>query len=72
VCVVDHDALGGAVHVAGRIGEKDLAVETLKGGQDLEEQHPRITQRRRGGLRFPLASTDHHFMRRGVMLRLLA
>src|SRR5262245_46747579 len=72
VCVVDHDPLGDAVQVAHRVREKDLAVETLEGGQDLEEQHPRVTKRSRGRLRFELPSADDHLMRGSVMLRLLA
>src|SRR5216683_7039428 len=36
--VVDHHALHHATHVAQRIGEKHLAVESLEPGADLEEQ----------------------------------
>src|ERR1700683_4952515 len=36
--VVDHHALDHAAHVAQRIGEKHLAVESLESGVDLEEQ----------------------------------
>ena len=66
--VVDHHALRRAVHVAHRIGEKHLAVEALKGGRDLKEQHARITEHGRGGLRFILPAADFHFVRRSVVL----
>ena len=72
VRVVDHDALRGAVHIAHRVGQEHFAVETLKGGRDLKEQHARITQHRRGGLRFILPAAHFHFMRRRVVLHLHA
>ena len=66
--VVDHHPFRRAVHIAHSIGEKHLAVEALKGGRDLKEQHARITQHSRGGLRFILPAADFHFMRRCVVL----
>jgi len=66
--VVDHHSLHDAVHIAHRIGEKHLAVESLKGGVDLKEQHARVTEHGRGSLRFILPAADFHFMRRGVVL----
>ena len=68
--VVDHHSLWRAIEVAERLGEKDLAIEPLEGGLNLEEQHPRITQHRRCGLRFVLPSGHRYFMRRGVVLHL--
>src|SRR5450759_3959783 len=57
--VVDHHALRSAAHVAQRIGEKHLAIEPLERGMDLEKQHARIAQHRRGGLCLVLPAT--HF-----------
>ena len=37
---------------------------------DLEEEHARVAQHRRGGLRLVLASGDDDFVRRGVVLHL--
>src|SRR5580704_11007829 len=48
--VVDHYALDHAAHVAQRIGEKHLAVESLESGVDLEEQQAGVTQHRRSRL----------------------
>ena len=70
--VVDHHALGRAACIAQRVGEKHLAVESLKRGIDLEEQHARITQHRRGSLRFVLPAAHFHFVRRRVVLHLYA
>ena len=72
VRVIDHHALRRAVHIAHRVGEKHLAVESLKGGGDLKEQHARVTEHGRGGLRLILPATHFHFMRRGVVLHLHA
>jgi len=66
--VVDHDALGRTVYVAQRFGEKYFAIEALESGLDLKEQHPRVTQHRRGGLRLVLALAHQQVMRRGVVL----
>ena len=70
--VIDHHPFRRAVHIAHRIGEKHLAVEALKGGVDLKEQHARITEHCRGGLRFILPAAHFHFMRRRVVLHLHA
>ena len=70
VRVVDHHPLRRARHVTQRIGEEHLAVESLKGGLDLEEQQARVTQHRRGGLRFVLLAAHLDFMRRGIVLHL--
>jgi len=53
-----------------RVGEKYLAVKTLKGWIELKEQHPRVTQHGRGGLHLPLPSTEFDAVRRGVVLKL--
>jgi hypothetical protein len=42
--VIDHHALHGTAHIAQRIGEKYLAIESLERWIDLEKQHARITQ----------------------------
>src|ERR1700722_5890713 len=48
VRVIDHDPSGRATHETQRLGEKHLAIETPEVWITLEEQHPRITQHRRG------------------------
>ena len=68
--VVDHHALHGAAHVTQRIGEKHLAIEALKRGIDLEEQHARVAQHSRGGLRLVLAPAHLDQVRRRVVLHL--
>src|ERR1035441_4772350 len=50
VRVVDHHAFDHATHLSQRIGEKYLAVESLKSGIDLEKQQVRITQHCGSGL----------------------
>src|SRR5229473_8412744 len=42
--VIDHDAPSGAGEVTECLGEKHLAVETLKRRVALKEQHPRVAQ----------------------------
>src|SRR5450755_3542738 len=44
VRVIDHHALDHATRMPQRIGEKDLAVESIESRVNLEEQHPRVTQ----------------------------
>jgi hypothetical protein len=44
VRVVDHHALYHAPHVAQRVAEKHLSVESLEPGGDLEEQQARVGQ----------------------------
>src|SRR5208337_3636293 len=48
--VVDHYAFGRTVEVAQSLNQEDLAIEALEGWIQLEEQHVRVTQNRRGGL----------------------
>jgi len=61
--VVDHHARGGAAEVPQRVGQKDLAVETLECRVTLNEHHPRVTQDRRSGLDAALLASDLSFMR---------
>ena len=68
--VVDHHALDSAAHVAQRLGEKHLAIEPLERGVDLEEQHARVAQHRRGGLRLVLPAAHLDGVRRRVVLHL--
>ena len=70
--VIDHDAGRAAREVPQRLGEKHLAVKTLEARVALKEQHPRITQHGRRGLHLALFATQSDFVRRGVMLQLLA
>src|SRR6185437_8450185 len=70
--VVDHHTFYRSAHIAQRIGEKNLAIETLKRRVDLEEQHARVTQHRRSGLRLVLPAGHLHLVRRGVVLQLHA
>src|SRR6266851_4798969 len=72
VGVVDHDPLGGPAEVLERVGQEGLALETLKPGDALEEDHPRVTQHGGGRLDETLLPPDHDFVRRGVMLALLS
>src|SRR5450756_1348790 len=44
VRVIDHHALDHASRMPQRVGEKYLAVESVKSRIDLEKQHPRIAQ----------------------------
>ncbi len=60
------------LEVTHRGGEKHLAVEALERGQDLEEQHPRVTQHRRGGLRLEGPPVNRHRVGRCVVLGFLA
>jgi hypothetical protein len=70
--VVDHHAFHRAAHVTQGVGEKHLAIETLERGIDLEKQHARIAQHRRGGLRLVLPAAHLDFVRRRVVLHLHA
>ncbi len=72
VRVVDHHAPGRSAKIAQRVGEKHLAVETLEGRVELEEQHARIAQHGRGRLHIAPPAADHRVMRRRVVLHLLA
>jgi hypothetical protein len=71
VRVVDHHALGGAAEVAQRLGQKDLAVETLKRRITLKEHHARVAEHGRGGLDAALLAGDLGFMWGGVVLQFL-
>src|SRR5271157_5436269 len=72
VRVIDHDALARAAEVAHRIGQKYLAVETLKRRVALKEQHSRVTQHSRCGLSLALLAGEFDFVWRRVVLHLLA
>jgi hypothetical protein len=66
--VVDHHTLDHAARIAQRVGEKYLAIESLKGGIDLEKQHARIAQHRRRRLRLVLPAAHFHRVRRRIVL----
>ena len=70
--VVDHHALGSAADVAQCVGEEHLAIEPLKRRIDLEEQHVRVAQDRRSGLRFVLPAAHLDCVWRRVVLQLNA
>ncbi len=70
--VVDHHVSCGATHITQRIGEEHLAVEALKRGIALKEQHPGVTQHRRSGLHLALLAVQFELVGRGVMLQFLA
>src|ERR1039457_1444465 len=72
VRVVDHDAFARAAEVAYRIGQKHLAVETLKRRVALKEQHPRVAQHARCGLYLALLAGQLDLVWRRVVLHLLA
>jgi hypothetical protein len=72
VRIVDHDAFAGAAEVAHCIGQKHLAVKTLKRRVALKEQHPRVTQHTGCGLHLPFLAGESDLVRRGVVLHLLA
>jgi len=63
VRVVDHHTLHHAAGMAQRIGEKYLAIKSLKGGINLEKQHARIAQHRRRRLRFVFSAAHFHRVR---------
>src|ERR1035437_4794787 len=44
VRVIDHHALDHTARMPQRVGEKYLAVESVKRRMDLEKQHPRVAQ----------------------------
>src|SRR6266571_980084 len=66
--VIDHGPRCRAAEVAQRLDEKHLAVETPEVWITLEEQHPRITQYRRGGLHLAFLAREFELVRRRVML----
>jgi hypothetical protein len=66
--VVDHYAFGRAVEVAQSLDEEDFAIEALEGWIQLEEQHVRVTQNRRCGLRLALLAAQLDRVRRSVVL----
>jgi hypothetical protein len=70
--VVDHHAFDHASHISQRIGEKYLAVESLKSGIDLEKQQVRITQHCRSSLRLVRFAGHLDQVRRSVVLHLYA
>src|SRR5574342_449675 len=69
--VVDHYSFWKTAEVAPRVGQKHLAVEPLKRRVELKEQHPRVTQHRRGSLHPRSLAGQLDLMRRGVVLHLL-
>src|SRR5450759_1761769 len=72
VRVIDHHSLDHASRMSQRVGEKYLAVESVKSWIDLEKQHPRIAQHPRGGLRLVLPAAHFDFVRRRIVLHLHA
>src|ERR1017187_7221144 len=70
VRVIDHHALDYAARMPQRVGEKYLAVESVKRRIDLEEQHPRVAQDTRGGLRLVLPAAHFDRVWRRVVLHL--
>src|SRR6266581_6244797 len=72
VSVVDHHASRHRSEIAQGVGEKHLAVETLKGGIHLEEQYARIAQDRRGRLHLAALAAQLELVRRGVVLNFFA
>ena len=70
--VVDHGALRSTVEVTQGLGQKHLAVETLKARVHLEEQHAGVGQHGRGGLHFAALAVQLELVRGGVVLHLLA
>ena len=72
VRVVDHNAFARPAKVAHRIGQKHLAVETLKRRVALKQQHPRVTQHALRGLHLALLAGQLDLVRRRVVLHLLA
>ena len=69
--VIDHDDRGSPLKILQSLGEKDLAVEALKGRVALEEEHPGVAQNGRGGLDFAALARKFHQMRGGIVLHLL-
>src|SRR5258708_18416961 len=57
-------------HVAQRVAEKHLAVESLEPGVDLEEQQARVGQHRRSGLRLVVLAAHFDRVRRRIVLHL--
>src|SRR5664280_853527 len=76
VRVIDHHTFDHAARPRGhppqRVGEKYLAVESVKCRMDLEKQHPRITQDTGGGLRLVLPAAHFDGVRRRIVLHLHA
>jgi len=76
VRVIDHHALDHAARPRGhppqRVGEKYLAVESVKSRIDLEKQHPRVAQDTRCRLRGVLPAAHLDGVRRRIVLHLHA
>src|ERR1017187_6161988 len=76
VRVIDHHALDHAARPRGhppqRVGEKYLAVESVKSRMDLEKQNPRVAQDTRGRLRLVLPAAHFDRVRRRIVLHLHA
>jgi len=69
--VIDHRVPAASAEKTQSLGQEDLAVEALECRVALEEQHPRVAEHGRCGLRRALLSGDLDQMRRCVMLQLL-
>lgn len=72
VGVIDHNAACRAAEVAMRIRQKHFAVEALKRRIELEKEHVRVAQNRRGRLHIAAFAAEYGVVRRRVMLHLLA
>ena len=70
--VVDHRDATAAVEVLQCLGQKHLAVEALEGWIELKKQYARIAQDRRSDLHGMLLPAHLEFVRRRVVLHLLA
>jgi hypothetical protein len=72
VRVIDHQPFRRTTEIAQSLGQKNLAVEALEGWIQLEEQHVRVTQHRRGSLHLASLAAQFNLMWRRVVLKLLA
>src|SRR5580692_591206 len=72
VRVIDHQPFRRTTEIAQRLGQKNLAVETLEGWIQLEEQHVRVTQHCRGSLYLAPLAAQFNLMWRRVVLNFFA
>src|ERR1019366_2107553 len=72
VRVIDHHALDHTARMPQRVGEKYLAVESVKRRMDLEKQHPRVAQDTGSRLRLVLPAAHFDGVRRRIVLHLHA
>jgi hypothetical protein len=70
--VVDHGDPGASIEVLQGFRQEDLAFKASESRIELEKQHARITQHRRGGLHRLQFSSHMNLMGRRVVLHLLA